>query len=130
MADPPQPPKTESMMGVYPPRDDATGLPRETALDQAARPQGGLAGLVEQLEGNVRFTEQQEVGDTIPVVNEPEPIIIDGYTLYVELYDNRTGERGSKSKQLTIVDLGDNPELVRLAGTLAEAAHENLKALD
>jgi hypothetical protein len=111
--------KIASMMGVYPPpRDDTTGLPRETALDQAARPCGGLAGIVKRLDGDK------------PETAEPEPIILDGYTLYVELYDNRTHERGSKSEQLTIVDLGDNPALVKLAGTLAEAAHENLKALD
>jgi hypothetical protein len=93
----PSAPKIARMLGIYPARTDTTGLPRETALDQAAK---------------------------------PEPIILDGYTLYVELYDNRTHERGSQSEQLTIVDLGDNPALVKLAGTLAEAAHENLKSLD
>lgn len=64
------------------------------------------------------------------VLRRAEEIIPDGYTMRVELIDNRTGAIGGGSKQLTIVDLGDNPELVRLAGVLVEIAHKSLDIRD
>lgn len=64
------------------------------------------------------------------VLRRLEEIIPDGYTLRVELIDNRNGAIGGGSKQLTIVDLGDNPELVRLAGVLVEIAHKSLDIRD
>ncbi len=64
------------------------------------------------------------------VLSRLEEIIPDGYTLRVKLIDNRNGAMGSATKQLTIVDLGDNPALVTLAGTLVETAHKSLDILD
>jgi hypothetical protein len=104
--------KIAHMMGVYPPpRADTTGLPRETALDQAKRPCGGLAGLVERL----------EKGEAMPT---------DIYALRViVIYPD--GESGiAEDRDCTRYDLQDTDKRNQLAARLASAALDNLKALD